>query len=88
VTAVGSARAERVFRRYSAAMAVPRMFRVRMRPGHMMATTRENASMTTAGAGDEIVVTEKVAAFLMKQGAAEVVEVIDRADDASPQAGA
>jgi hypothetical protein len=55
------------------------MFRLRMRPGNAMLTATsdvERQPATSAGAGDEVVVSEKAAAFLIRQRAADIVEII------------
>jgi hypothetical protein len=36
---------------------------------------------TSAGAGDEVVVSEEAAAFLIRHRAAEIIEVIEPSDD-------
>jgi hypothetical protein len=69
------------------------MFRLRMRPGRSVLTASADPVLepgTSAGAGDEVVVSEEVAAFLVRQRAADIVEVIDvtpdpRADAQPPE---
>lgn len=44
----------------------------------------EREPATSAGAGDEVVVSEEAAAFLIRQRAAEIVEVIDANESDHP----
>ena len=51
-----------------------------MRPGRALLTATsdpERKPPTSAGAGDEVVVSEETAAFLVRQRAVEIVEVIE-----------
>lgn len=67
--------------------AMPRMFRLRMRPGSAMLTAisgPEREPGTSAVARDEIVVSEEVAAFLIRQRAAHIVEVIESTESDHP----
>ena len=58
-----------------------RRFKIRMRPGRaMMTATSDGAEAPSASPGDEVVVAEEVAAFLVRQRAADVIEVINPAD--------
>lgn len=58
-----------------------RLFRIRMRPGRAMLTAvEEGTDAPSAESGEEVSVTEEVAAFLVRERAADVVEII-RADD-------
>jgi hypothetical protein len=64
-----------------------RRFRLRMRPGRAMVTfttdpEREPAS--TAGAAEEVIVSEETAAFLIRQRAADIVEIIEPAESDQP----
>jgi hypothetical protein len=67
-----------------------RMFRLRMRPGRSMLTASSDPELeaaTSAAAGDEVVVSEETAAFLVRQRAADIVEVIEAplGDGAEPE---
>jgi hypothetical protein len=60
-----------------------------MRPGHAMFTMTpdpDSEPATSAGAGEEVVVSEKTAAFLVRQRAADIVEVLDpdESDQSAP----
>lgn len=58
-----------------------RRFKVRMRPGRAVLTaTNDGTEAPSASSGEEVVVAEKVAAFLVRQRAADVIEVIEPAD--------
>ena len=62
------------------AAAMPRRFRLKMRPGRAMFTAtpdHDSESATSAGAGEEVVVSEKTAAFLVRQRAADIVGIFD-----------
>lgn len=64
-----------------------RMFRLRMRHGRAMLTGSsdpEREPGISAGAGDEVVVTEETAAFLVRQRAADIVEIIEPAESNQP----
>jgi hypothetical protein len=64
------------------------MFRLRMRAGSAMLTATsdpEREPATSAGAGDEIVVSEEAAAFLVRRRAAEIVEVIEPSENDIPE---
>jgi hypothetical protein len=57
-----------------------RMFRLRMRPGRSMLTASSDPELepaTSAAAGEDVVVSEANAAFLVRQRAADIVEVIE-----------
>jgi hypothetical protein len=55
-----------------------RLFRIRMRPGRAMLTANNDGTdMPSAGSGEEVVVAEEVASFLVRQRAAEIIEVIE-----------
>jgi hypothetical protein len=63
------------------------MFRLRMRRGRAMLTASldpEREPSTSAGAGDEVLVSEETAAFLMRQRAANVIEIIEPAESDNP----
>lgn len=67
-----------------------RMFRVKMLPGRSMLAASSDPDLeaaTSAAAGEEVVVSEEAAAFLVRQRAADIVEVIEmppaNGDDAS-----
>ncbi len=67
---------------------MPGMFRLRMRPGRAMLTMSPNPDQepsTSAGAGDEVLVSEETAAFLMRQRAAEIIEIIEPGQRDNPQ---
>ena len=52
-----------------------------MRPGSAMLTaTNDGTEAPSASSGEEVVVAEEVAAFLVRQRAAEVIEVIEPGD--------
>jgi hypothetical protein len=59
-----------------------------MRRGRAMLTASsdpEREPSTSAGAGDEVLVSEETAAFLVRQRAADIIEIIEAADsDNSP----
>lgn len=64
-------------------MAGERLFRLRMRPGRaLMTATTDGTEVPSASSGVEVVVEEKVAAFLVRQRAAEIIGV-----EQDPQAG-
>ena len=52
-----------------------------MRPGRTMLTaTNDGTEAPSASSGDEVIVVEEVAAFLVRQHSAEVIEVIEPGD--------
>jgi hypothetical protein len=56
------------------------MFRLRLRPGRAMLTATSDPRReppVEAGAEEEVVVSEHVAAFLVRQRAADIVEVVE-----------
>ena len=54
-----------------------RLFKIRLRPGRAMFTaTNDGTEAPAASSGEEVIVAEEVAAFLVRQRAAEVIEVI------------
>jgi hypothetical protein len=55
-----------------------RLFRIKV------GATNDGTTAPTAGARDELVVEEEVAAFLMGQRAAEIIEVIESPDGEAP----
>jgi hypothetical protein len=58
-----------------------RLFRLRMRPGRaLIGFGSDEAREGSAAAGDEIVVSEEIAASLIRHRAAEIIEVIDEAN--------
>jgi GrpB-like predicted nucleotidyltransferase (UPF0157 family) len=64
-----------------------RMVRLRLRPGRAVLTASsdpEREPPVSAGAGDEVVVSEKAAAFLIRQRAADVVERIELPESDRP----
>jgi hypothetical protein len=65
---------------------MPRLFRIKMRPGRAMFTATRDAETeppTSAGENEEVVVSETAAAFLVRQRAAEILEVIETCDDST-----
>lgn len=59
-----------------------RLFRLRMRPGRaLIGFGSAEARQQSAAAGDEVVVTEEVAASLVRNRAAEILEAVDRPSD-------
>jgi hypothetical protein len=63
-----------------------RFFKIRMRPGSAMLTaTNDGTDAPSAPSGEEVVVAEEVAAFLVRQRAAVVIEIIE-ADDPDREA--
>ena len=44
----------------------------------------ESEPSTSAGVGDEILVSEQTAAFLIRQRAAEIIEIIDPVESDNP----
>ncbi len=66
---------------------MPRTLRLKIRPGRAMLTATsepEREPATSAAAGDEVVVSERAAAFLIRQRAAEIVEIIEPAENDHP----
>lgn len=58
-----------------------RLFKIRMRPGRAMLTaTADGTRAPSASSGEEVVVAEEAAAFLIRQRAADVIEVIQPRD--------
>ena len=56
---------------------MPRTFRLKIRPGRAVLTATsdsEREPAASAAAGDEVVVSEKAAAFLIRQHAVDIVE--------------
>ncbi len=50
-----------------------------MRPGsELLSSTSDDTDGPQAGSGEEVVVSEHTAAFLVRQRAAEVIEVIEQ----------
>jgi hypothetical protein len=62
---------------------MPRRFKLRIRPGRMVGTftSSSDESPTSARAGDEIVVSEQVAADLLRLRAADLIETVESEDD-------
>jgi hypothetical protein len=63
------------------------MFRLRLRPGRAVLTASsdpEREPPVAGSAGDEVVVSEKAAAFLVRQGAADIVERIESPESDRP----
>ena len=57
-----------------------------MRPGSAMLTaTNDGSQAPSAASGDEVVVAEEIAAFLIRQRAAEVIEVIEPGQTDTPE---
>ena len=59
---------------------MPRLFRLKLRRGRAMLTATSDPARetpTSAGAGEEVVVSEQTAVFLVGQRAAEIVEIIE-----------
>jgi len=66
---------------------MPRTFRLKMRPGRAMFTATsdpEREPAASAAAGDEVVVSEQAAAFLIRQSAADIVEIVEPAENDLP----
>jgi hypothetical protein len=64
-----------------------RLVKIRMRPGSdMLAATNDGTDAPSASPGEEVVVAEKVAAFLVRQRAAVIIEIIE-ADDPDGELG-
>lgn len=62
----------------------PRLFRIRMRPGRaMLGMTNDGTDAPRAGAGEELVVSEHTAAFLVRNRAAEVIEIVEQPEDSA-----
>ena len=51
----------------------------------LTATSDESEAGTSAAAEDELVVSEEVAAFLVRQRAAQIIEVIEPDDSYDPE---
>jgi len=61
-----------------------RLFKVRMRSGRaLIGFGSDEARQRSATAGEEIVVTEEIAASLIRHRAGEIVEVIDNSTEDS-----
>ncbi len=60
-----------------------RRFRLRIRPGRSIATFTSSPEKTpvSARAGEEVVVSEEVAAALLRTRAADLIEVSDASED-------
>lgn len=59
-------------------MARTRLFRIRMLAGRsMLSAADDGTAPVTASSGEERVVNEKTAAFLVRHRAAEIIEVLD-----------
>jgi hypothetical protein len=74
------ARVSRPFYDPSAMSGSRRMFRLLMRSGRSMvsfSSDPEHEAPASSSAGDEVVVSEEAAAFLLRQRAADVVEIIE-----------
>lgn len=55
-----------------------------MRPGRaLLGMTNDGTNAPQAGAGEEMVVSEHTAAFLVRNRAAEVIEVVEQAEDSA-----
>jgi hypothetical protein len=57
-----------------------RTFRLRMRPGNALlgaSSDPELEATTSAAAGEDVLVSEETAAFLVRQRAADIVEVVE-----------
>jgi hypothetical protein len=68
-----------------------RGFRVKVRPGRAIVTATTDPGFeppTSARAGQDVVVSEETAAFLVRQRAADVVEVIPEGDAESSRRSA
>jgi hypothetical protein len=64
-----------------------RVFRLRIRPGRVVFSSSadpERDPLISAGAGEEVVVSEKTAAFLVRQRSAEIIEVIEKTENDRP----
>jgi hypothetical protein len=60
------------------------MFKIRIRPGRaLLGMTNDGTDAPQAGSGEEVVVSEHTAAFLARNGAAEVIEVVEPSEDTS-----
>ena len=65
-----------------------RLFKLRLRPGRaLIGFGSDEARQRSATAGEEIVVTEEIAASLIRHRAAEIVEVIDNSTEDSTADG-
>jgi hypothetical protein len=63
-----------------------RLFKIRMRPGRaLMGATNDGTEAPQGSSGQEVVVDERTAAFLIRHRAAEVIETID-ASPVNPKA--
>jgi hypothetical protein len=62
-----------------------RLFKIRMRPGRgLLGMTNDSTEAAQADSGEEVVVSERTAAFLARNRAAEVIEVVEPSED-SPE---
>lgn len=62
-------------------MAGKRLFKIKMSPGRALITaSNDGADTPAAAAAEEVVVGEHVAAFLLRQRAAEIIEIIEPSD--------
>jgi hypothetical protein len=58
------------------------MFKIRMRPGRaLLGMTNDGTKAPQADSGEEAVVSEHAAAFLARNRAAEVIEVVEPSED-------
>jgi hypothetical protein len=59
-----------------------RLFKIRMRPGRsLMGATSDRSEAPHASSGEEVVVDEHTAAHLVRNRAAEVVELVESSED-------
>jgi hypothetical protein len=62
-----------------------RLFKIKMRPGRaLLGMTNDGAEAPHAESGEEVVVSEHTAAFLARNRAAEVIDVVEPSED-SPE---
>ena len=62
-----------------------RLFKIRMRPGRALSgMTNDGIEAPRADSGEEVVVSEHKAAFLARNRAAQVIEVVEPSED-SPE---
>lgn len=61
-----------------------RLFKIRMRPGRaLLGMTSDGTEAPRADSDEEVVVSEHTAAFLARNRAAEVIEVVEQHDDSA-----
>jgi hypothetical protein len=61
-----------------------RLFKIKMRPGRaLLGMTNDGTEPPRAGSAEEVVVDEHTAAFLVRNRAAEVIEVVESSEESA-----